>query len=838
MARAAGGIADAVAILWIALDTQRVFRRSRYRVSDEPPGRSGAVLRMDDVRQAFRILFRRPAFAATAILLIAVASGANGAVLSVVRGVMLKPLPYSDPDRLVAFWPGQFVSNEEIGYWRDHTASFAEIAAASPGWMMSLVASGYEPLKVTGERTSGNFFTALGVRAARGRTLLPGDARPGAPRVAVLTDALFTRHFNRDETVIGRTVVLDGEPHEIVGVMPPLFEFLRPDTDLWAPLPFDPAAPNHRATFSEAFARLKSGVTSDAATRELRDLAARMRSDLGKPQEWGQTLAVQSLKDSMTAELRTTLLILVGAVGFVLVLAAVNLATLALNRSMERAPEIAIRAAIGASRTGLVRQLLIEHATLAACGSALGLLLAWAALPIIVARIPPEIPRQGEIALDVTVFLTVLAVTIVLASAIAFGPILVMARPRMQFVLRQGQSTEPRGRVRALGVLIAAQIAVAVVLGIGAALMVRTVWNLQHVDPGFRADRVLTFRLQTTSAYRDFSKGLTYLEEVVERVRALPGVQTVGAIQHVPLSGYNWTATVHPVEKPPAPGAAVPRATWRFIGWDYFHAMTIPLKAGRFFTAADSTNAPPVVIVNEAFARREYGSAQAALGRRLRMSTGRGTADGEIVGVTGDVRYLSLDVEPGAEFYAPLAQTFMFPMAIVVRTSVPPEQLAPVIRRTAYAIDRTVPVAELQPLETLLADTLARPRLLSLLLTVFAGAGLLITMVGVYGVVAYRVRQREREFGIRMALGATPGRLSGLVLRHSAMFAIAGIGLALPAAWFLTRGMESVLFGIAARDPISFSVLPAVVMLVTLAAAWLPARRASRIDPVVSMRGE
>jgi putative ABC transport system permease protein len=449
---------------------------------------------------------------------------------------------------------------------------------------------------------------------------------------------------------------------------------------------------------------------------------------------------------------------------------------------------------------------------------------------------PPEIPRQGEIALDAVVFAIVFGVSVCVAVLLALVPVAIAARPEIQPLLRQTQSTETPARRRALGTLVATQIALAIVLGIGAGLMLRSLWNLQHVDPGFDAARLLTFRLQTTSKYSSLDAGLPYFERVLERVRALPGVTAVGSIQHLPMTGYNWTSNVYRSDQPPAAGTTPPSAVWRFIGWDYFQAMGVPLEAGRVFTVQDHAKSTPVAIVNEAFARRAFGDPLRAVGQRVVTLTGRGKEEPEIVGVVADIRFQSLDKASEPEIYRPLAQTFMFPMGFVVRTDGPPAQLAAAVRQAAYEIDPAVPVADLQPLSSLIAGTLGRPRLLAMLLSVFAAIGLLLGIVGVYGVVTYRVRQQEREFGIRLALGARPtGVLQGVIVQ-GAVYAAAGLALGLPAAFALTRLMDSVIFGITSHDPLTFVALPSTIVLATLAATLLPARRAARVDPVTTMR--
>jgi putative ABC transport system permease protein len=795
-------------------------------------------MRVPDLTLAVRNLLRRPAFTCTALLLLALGAGANAAVFSVVRGILLRPLPYHEPDRLVAIWPGTFVTNDDITFLRERAFSFDAIAANSPGWMMSLVVPGQEPIKVTAGRTSDNFFTTLGVNAAIGRTLRPGDSVPSQARVVALSAPLHERHFNGDAHVLGRHVLIDGMDHEIVGVMPRGFEFMEPGTDLWAPMPFDPASAQNRAQFSLPFARLRRGITTEQAAAELRQLLPVMRAELKKTEDFGREGRIVLLQDHVTGDVRSTLLILLGAVGLILLLAAVNLGTLVLGRAIERAREMAVRTALGASRRRLVRQLVVEQAVLASAGALLGLLLARVAVPVLVSHIPPEMPRQSEITLDATVFIVVFAATVFVSLMMALVPVVVAARPELQSLLRQNQSTETPARRRALGSLVAAQIALAVVLGIGAGLMLRTLWNLQRVEPGFNPNGVLTFRLQTTSKRMNLSVGLTYFEQVLERVRAIPGVTHVGAIQHLPMSGYNWTANVWRPETPPAPGAERPQAIWRFIGWDYFDAMNIRLAAGRAFTSDDRVKAPPVSIINEALARREFGSPTAAIGRRLTSYSAGGEQVTEVVGVIRDVRFASLDKPADPEMYRPLAQTFMFPMAFVVRTSGDPAQMAAAVRQAAFAVDPMIAVAEMQPLTQLVASSLGRPRLLALLLSVFAAVGLLLGVIGVYGVVAYRVRQQEREFGIRLALGAAPERLAQRVLRQGVLYAAAGIVLGVPTAFALSRLMESVLFGVTTRDPLTFTLLPIAVTATTVLACLVPARRAARVNPVTTMRAE
>lgn len=791
---------------------------------------------LHDLTLAVRHLLRRPAYTVTALLLLALGAGANAAVFSVVRGVLLRPLPYHQPDRLVMVWPDTFVSNEDLTFWRERARAFESVGSISPGWMMSLVAPGREPVKVTGGRTSDNFFTTLGVAAARGRAFQPGDATPGAAKVVVISAQLHAQHFASDPTVVGRHIALDGVNHEVIGVMARDFEFREPGTDVWTALPL--TGPQTRGQFSLAFARLRSGVTVDQAHEELQQLTPAMRAEMKKTNDWGREAQVVGLQDSVTGDVRSTLLILLGAVGLILLLAAVNLGTLVLSRSLERARELAVRTALGATRMRLLRQFVTEQAVLASAGALAGLVLAWIALPLIVSRIPADLPRQNEIRLDVIVFAAVFAATVLVSIVMALLPVVAAARPALQPLLKEKQSTDTPVRRRALGTLVTAQVALAVVLGIGAGLMLRTLWNLQHVDPGFTASNVLTFRLQTTSKPMNLTQGLAYFDEVLARVRALPGLREVGAIQHLPMSGYNWTGGVWRPENPPAAGAERPQAIWRFTGWDYFRTMGIELRAGREFTPQDRVGSPAVAMINESLARKEFGSVQAAVGKRLINSAMGRDEPVEVVGVVGDVRFLALDKPATPEIYRPLAQTFMFPMAFVVKTDGDPARVAPAIRQAAFAVDPAIAVAELQPLHSLIAGTLGKPRLLAMLLSVFAAVGLSLGVIGVYGVVAYRVRQQEREIGIRLALGAGPSRIAGSVARHGLLYAAAGLVVGLPAALVLARLMESVLFGVPAHDVTTFTALPVAVTLATLLACAIPAWRASRVSPMETMKGE
>jgi putative ABC transport system permease protein len=795
-------------------------------------------MRFPDLTLALRNIFRRPGFALVAIALLALGAGANAAVFSVVHGVLLRPLPFPESDKLVAVWPDQAISNQDLAYWRERTHSFERLAAQSPGWMVGLVAEGGDPLKVTSARVSDNLFQTLGAAASLGRAIAPGDAASGQHRVVVLSDTLWRSRFAADRNVIGRTVQLDQEPYVVIGVMPAGFEVLGPGTDIWTPFVWDPAGAAHKAAMSQGIARLADATSVEAATRELRELVPQMRSELRYANDWGQTVRAQSLQESITGDVRPALLILLGAVGMILMLAAVNLGTLVLGRSIERVNEMALRTALGASRGNLIKQILVEQGVLAVAGSCAGIALAYVAMPTLISRIPPEMPSVGHITLDWTVLTTVLTLSVSVAVSIALIPAALAARPGLQSLLRQSRTTDMPSRRRTLGSLVAVQIALAVVLGVGSMLMLRSLWNLQRVDPGFSPANVLTFRLQTTSKYRDMTTGLAYLEQVRTRIAALPGVIAVGLAGHLPMSGYSWTTTARREDMTLPAGSPAPTVGWRFVHGDYFAAMRIPVRAGRAFSSGDTLKSRPVAILNETMARQFFTDPSSAVGRTLIAMSGRNGQDEplEVVGVIGDVRHGGLDKVPGPELFRPFTQTFMFPMAMVARTEGPPAQLAAAVRQIALEIDPVVPVAELQPYTTLIAGTLGRPRLVSFLLTVFAATGLALGLVGVYGVVAYRVRQREREIGIKLALGAHPTTMARSVVSEGVRHAAAGVALGLPVAFVLSRVMSSMVFGVTTHDPVTFAALPVLVVAVTSLACYFPARRAARVDPAQAIR--
>ncbi len=793
---------------------------------------------MSDVRLALRAFRQHPGFSALAVLIIALGAGANASVFSVVRAVLIEPLPYARPDELVAIWPDGFVSNGDVDFLRARARSFVQVAGSSPGWTMALVGAG-DPQRVTATKTSANVFQTLGVRPLLGRTFASDEDRPGRNRVAILSHALWQSKFRGDPSAIGRIVTLENNPHEIIGVMGPGFELLGRDAELWMPLPFDRTSPFWRGTVSQGLARLRPGTDIEAAARELQSLVPAWRRELGYEQDWGRAATAAPLRDRIVGDVRQPLLILIGAVGLIVLLTAANLGTLLLGRHVARRREMAVRSALGASAWRLVSQTAAESVVLAMAGGTAGVLAAWLTLPSVVRLLPPEMPRVAAIDIDPLVLATVLAAALVSVLGVGVLPSILTVRPTLQPVLRLGAQSETRGGRRTLDLLVVGQVALAMVLGIGAALMVRSLIALQRVHPGFEAERVLTLKLQPSGErVRGIDRAVAYYTAVMQRVAAVPGVAHVAAVNHLPLSGYNWTATVRLDERPLPPGVSPPTAGWRMIHGPYFQTMGIPVLAGRTFSEHDNGTSPGVAIVNEAFARQFFGSAAAAVSRTIRTGSASGEQTPQIVGVVGSVRHAALSREPAPEMYRPFAQSFSIALALVVRTSGPPTSVIAGVRESVWAVDPAVPIADMLPLTTLLRDSLGKPRLLATLLLVFASVGLAIVVSGVYGVVAYSVRRRERELGIRLALGAAPRSVGGLVVRQGLFYALAGLAIGAPIALALTGLMRSLLFAVQPRDPATFAGLITAVTAATIAATLVPAFRAQRVDPAAVLRSD
>lgn len=789
-----------------------------------------------DVRFAARTLRRAPGFVIIAVLCLALGIGANGLVFSVVNGVLLRPLSYPDPERLVVLGErngGGMVSWPTFLEWKQQTATFERMTAFTEGGV--ILSGEAAPERLMATRGTADYFAVHGVAPLLGRTFESGEDLPGRAPVAVLGEAMWRRRFGADPSVLGRTLVMDGVSRTVVGVMPASFS---QEMDVWLPLetPADSEAPN-RSHILTVRARLGKGVSVEQADALLKQLAARMEALYPAAQK-GRGAAVLSLSQMETRAWRTPLQVLLGAVGLVLLIACTNVANLLLARAGARQQELAIRVALGARRGRLVRQFLVESLLLALVGGGLGVLLAGWGLSALLSLTVTPLPHREAISLDGTSLLFVLGVSVASGLAFGLGPALRATRLDVRGGLAgagaPGGSSRANRRLR--GALVVAELGLTLVLLVGAGLLGRAFFQLMGTSPGFAVDHVLTAHLAIPrERFADGDLPRRLFEPVLEQVRALPGVRAAGMTSLLPIQRA-WSNLRYTVEgePPPDPGET-PSAERRASSPGYFSALEIPLLAGRDFTARDAEpGQPPVVIVNETLARRHFPEGS-ALGRRLLFAGGAAT----IVGVVGDVRQAGLDKVPLAELHVPYGRPWGDNgMVLVLRTGGGPEGLTPALREVVRRLDSDVPVHRALTMEQVIEQSLGMRRLVLWLLGGFAVVALVLSSAGLYGVISYLVSQQTREIGIRMALGARSADVLWLVMGHGALLAGAGIGLGLAGALALARVLESQLYGVTAHDPLTFGGVAALLGAVALLACWLPARRATRVDPLLAIRSD
>ena len=792
-----------------------------------------------DVRYAVRALARRPAFTAVAVLTLALGIGANAAIFSVVRGVLLQPLPFREPQRLVAFDSERFVSNAEVLFLREQSRTLGGVASISPGWGMALTGVG-EATQLTTARVSPNLLDVLGVRPLIGRTFADRESTPGEETVALLGHALWTERFGADPSVLGRRITLDGTPYTVVGVLPQKLEVLGPQADLWTPMVVDPSAWFHRGAVAWMVARLRDGSTLAQARAEMETLFPRMRETFEYAPDYYANASLLPLHERTVGNVRTALLVLLAAVGFILLIAGSNVGNLLLMRAAGRRREIAVRTALGASRGRVIGQMLVESVVLAVVGAAAGVALGYAGVRTLRASLPTDTPRLMEISLDGTVLAVCATLAILIGIAFGLAPAFVASRGAAQDALRGSRGVAgSAGGERTRAPLVVAEVALTLVLVIGAGLMMRTLWSLSHVATGFRPEGVLTMRVQPSGGrYTSGARQVEYVDAVLERLRALPGVQAAGAIHHLPLSGYSWSTDIDTEGRAPAPNETPLRSGWRVISGDYFQAMGIPLVRGRTFLPSDTREAQQVVVVNEELARAAWPG-EDPIGKRF--TAGNATRVGgavTVVGVVGGVRHVALDASPGPEMYRVMSQTAAGAMTLTVRTSGDPTAIAALARQAVREVDADVPISDVRSLEQVMAASVARPRLIMSLLLVFAAVGVVLGAVGVYGVIAYAVGERRREIGVRIALGAEPRVVAGAVVLRGVRYAAIGVAIGLVGAFAVTRLMRSLVFGVSTTDPATFIGLSVFLVGVAALASYLPARQAAGTDPMVALRSE
>ena len=795
-----------------------------------------------DVRFGLRSLGKSPGFTAVALLTLALGIGANTAIFSVVHSVMLRPLPYREPGQLVKIWPERpraSVSKADYLDLKNGARSFDGIAAYS-NWGFTVTGSG-EPAKLEGARVTANLFPLLGVDAGVGRIFALEEDQPGHDKVALISYALWQTRFGSDLRVVGQTITIDGQSYAVVGVMPKGFNF--PDGsphDLWVPATLDPSATeDFAAGYLTLVGRLKPGTSAAQARGEIIAVARAIREKLPNiPADHGAQAQVNSLQAESVAEIRPTLLILLGTVALVLLIACANVANLQLARTSNRQRELAVRAALGASRARLVRQLLTESMLLSALGGAAGIALAYAGLDFLVTLIPAETPRTGDIAIRGSVLFFSLGLTVLAGLLFGLAPALQISKPNLQSPLKEGGRavSGAGGRLRSL--LVISEIALALTLVIGAGLLIKSFWRLNHVHPGFEADHVISFQLSPADFDNAPERARAYYRQVLERVAHLPGVQSVGGVHLLPMGDSNWDPGLRIEDRPLPPGASAESVNWRLVTADYFRTMGIPLLKGRALTDADNEAGEKVALINDTLARK-YWPGESPLGKRINTGfEGKGIWV-TIVGVVGDIRQESLRVPTVPEMYRPFFQhNELPPLTIMMRTATSVAGIAPSIRSAVWSIDNNVPITDLQPMTEVVAHSISQPRSTMLMLTAFAVIGLVLGIVGIYGVIAYSVAQRTHEIGIRMALGAQSPDVLKLVLGQGLRLTLVGAALGVGGAFALTRLMSSLLFGVTASDPATFAVVTFFLTVVALLASYIPARRAVKLSPMVALRYE
>ena len=800
-----------------------------------------------DIRFGIRLLTRKPGFTIVAVLALALGIGANTAIFSVVNTVLLKPLPFKDPDHLVMVWeerttlgypkdtpaPANFVD------WRNENQVFEDMAAIA-GQTFNLTGAG-EPEKVEGQRVSASLFPLLGVEPRLGRWFSADEDRPGNERVAIISHGLWQRRFGSDAAILNQSIMLNDQSYTVVGVMPQQFFFPARDNDIWVPIAFDSNEAGRRGShYLRVVARIKPGVTFEQAQSNMSSIAANLQEKYPR-NNTSVGATVSTFSEEYVGEIKTPLFILFAAVGFVLLIACANVASLLLARAAARQKEVAIRTALGAGRARLIRQFLTESVLLAALGGATGLALAAIGLRALVSLIPQNISQAKEVTIDAGVLGFTLLASLLTGVIFGLVPALQASRPHLNDVLKEGgKGTAGTGRSRVRNLLVVAEVALALVLLVGAGLLINSFIRLRSVNVGFKPDNLLTMRMTLPqSRYADGQSRAAFYDAVLERVASLPGVESAGVTTSLPLTFKGNSMGITIEGKPePAPDQ-IPIAVTRIISPGYFQTMGIQLLDGRQLNAADTSDSAGVVVISETMART-FWPGENALGKRLKV--GRYDSDQPwitVVGVVGNVRQFELETEGRPQMYMSYTQAgFFAPRDLVVRTKVDPLSLTAAVRNAVWSVDKDQAVSNISTMEEIMSESAAKQRFNMLLLAVFAGIAMLLAAVGIYGLMSYSVTQRTHEIGIRMALGASSRDVLRMVVGQGLKLVAAGMGLGLVAALALTRVMESLLFGVRSTDLATFAVISLVLAAVAIFASYIPARRATKVDPMIALRYE
>jgi putative ABC transport system permease protein len=793
-----------------------------------------------DLRYGARMLLKNPAFSLLVILTLSLGIGANTAIFSVVNAVLLRPLPYAQAEQLVAVYARtpqqarQAVAWPDLRDWQAQSQSFAELAAFVP---QSINLTGRaEPARLIGGFVSADFFKLLRVNPAAGRAFLPGEDETGAERVAIVNHVVWRDRFGADPALIGQSLTLNGQPFTVVGIMPAGFRAPYSEVEVWLPIQHHPSfTADRRACVLDVLGRLKAGVSLRQAQAEMETIAARLARQHPETNA-DRTINLIGLQTLLVEGLAAKLWMLFAAVGFVLLIACANVANLTLSRAVTRQREMAVRAALGAGRLRLVRQLLTESVLLSLAGGGLGLLLGKWGMDALAANSAVNLPPNATVKLDPFVFFFTLGLALLTGLLFGLFPALRLSRLDLNSALKAGGRTAGPGGNRLHDLLVAAQLALALVLLVGAGLMVRSFVKLLRVNPGFDPANVLTLEYRVPrNKYPELAQQWRFHEQVVANVRALPGVQSAAVFFTVPHGAEIGQTEFGLPDRPAPPAGQLPRAQLNRADANYFDTLKIPLLRGRVFTAQDQLDTAPVVIINQTMAHR-YWPAADPLGQPVKLPGQKSAAT--VIGVVGDVKHNSLDEPEQPQLYLSFAQNPHIFASLAVRTTGDALSFSSAVRGAIWAVDKEQPVWKVRTLEWLLARAVGSQRFIMQLLGALSLLALSLATVGVYGVLSYSVSQQTRAIGVRLALGAQPHDILYLVLRRGLWLALLGVALGVVVSLTLTRLMSGLLFGVTASDPLTFGVIALLLTLVAMLACYLPARRATRVDPIIALREE
>lgn len=807
---------------------------------------------LQDLRFGARMLRKNPGFALAAIFTLALGIGGNTAIFTITSSVLLKALPYQEPQQLISLdlqskdGQSHCCSLDRFDLVHDHSQSFSGVAAAAND-NFNLTGRG-EPLQVPAARVSANFFEMLGVKPQLGRFFLPEEGQPAGRPVIVISNALWRNRFGGDRSIVEQTIALDGTPYTVIGVLPAdvQFPFIGP-ADVWTPRYFEhtlftPQRLRMGVGYLSIIGRLRPGVSRERAAAEMGLLHEQFRKqNPGAPDAQPDiSVVLTGLQESVVANIRPMLLVLSGAVGLVLLIACANVASLLLSRALSRKKEIAVRAALGASRGALIRQLLTESVLLALIGGVLGLGLSWLGITFLGSVASGNLPQGMPIAMDTRVLLFMVGISVLTGILFGIFPALQLSRTNVNQTLRdEGRgSTGGHRRMQIRGALVAGQVALSLMLLIAAGLLVRSFSRLLRVSPGFDPQNVLTMNVSLpTVKYADPQKQIAFFDELLRRVSTTPGVRQAAISAALPLN-FKRITPVLPEGQPEVPLPQRPFIDIEAISPQWFQTLRVPIKTGREFAEADTAQAPKVLIVNETFARR-YWPNENPVGKHIVV--GRGPAPSEVVGVAFDIKNRGLALDPQPQIYFPFSQIPWGNMNLIVRTSADPYAMVATVRAQIAAIDPDQPVTAVQTVNELMDASRAQPRFVMMLLGIFSAVALVLAMVGIYGVLAYSVAQRRQELGIRLALGAEKSDILRMVVGYGLTLTLAGVGVGLVAAlvlsWLLASVLSGILYKIGARDLTTFLLAPLAFLVIAVIASYLPARRATQVDPNEALRG-